>query len=453
MSSGSREEVKKKIEPLEYQAMNRLFLFSILFFRGILGLTAESDQTSFMVGYSKRNITPTEPVPLWGYGDRHDELSTGIHDPLYADALVLQMNGTKLAIVGLDLGRSPSESSLMKIRRRIQKKAGIAHSFIAASHTHHGPVLELSNHPGMGQGKFDATLRYYHFLENQIVSAVINADQDLEPARMGAGKKILNKTPFQRNRHTKKSPPSVDRDLAVLRIDRSDGRLKTLLINFAAHPTSITSKDRRFSADYVGVLKREVSETMNCSVVFMQGASGDLSAQRGNNDFEQFGMRLAEEVIPLAHRIQTSNIKSDLQINEERFMFSSRVDWSNPLVAMAYGVAFFPELIPNYLKEYRDGIRPRLTVALLPGEIALVGASGEFFCEHAIRLKKRAALKHLFFFGYCNGYHQYFPTIEAVAEGGYGADQTVSPVEIGAGEKMMNKALIKLFQMRGIIGD
>jgi len=81
----------------------------------------------------------------------------------------------------------------------------------------------------------------------------------------------------------------------------------------------------------------------------------------------------------------------------------------------------------------------------------LVGASGEFFSNHAIRLKERARVKQLFFFGYCNGYHQYFPTIEAVAEGGYGADNQVSPVAVGAGEQMMNAALLWLYQMLGKI--
>jgi hypothetical protein len=106
-------------------------------------------------------------------------------------------------------------------------------------------------------------------------------------------------------------------------------------------------------------------------------------------------------------------------------------------------------LVANYADEYADGVRPRLTVALLNGEVALVGASGEFFCSHAIRLKERARTGQLFFFGYCNGYHQYFPTIEAVAEGGYGADNAVAPAEVGAAERMMNDALIWLYQMRG----
>ena len=114
-----------------------------------------------------------------------------------------------------------------------------------------------------------------------------------------------------------------------------------------------------------------------------------------------------------------------------------------------YSIAFFPELIPNFADEYADGVRPRLTVALLNGDIALVGVSGEFFSNHSIRLKERARVKQLFFFGYCNGYHQYFPTIEAVAEGGYGADNKVSPVPIGAGEQMMNTALIWIYEMMG----
>jgi len=103
------------------------------------------------------------------------------------------------------------------------------------------------------------------------------------------------------------------------------------------------------------------------------------------------------------------------------------------------------------MDEYAQGVRPRLTVALLNGDIALVGVSGEFFSNHSLRLKERVRVKQLFFFGYCNGYHQYFPTIEAVAEGGYGADSAVSPAAVGAGEEIMNKALLWTYQMRGKI--
>ena len=107
------------------------------------------------------------------------------------------------------------------------------------------------------------------------------------------------------------------------------------------------------------------------------------------------------------------------------------------------------EAIDFYEREYREGIRPHLTTALLDGRIGFVGVSGEFFCGHALSLKKRARLEHLLFLGYCNDYQQYFPTIEAAAEGGYGADSQVAPVEIGAGERMMDRALIDLYELRG----
>jgi hypothetical protein len=105
-------------------------------------------------------------------------------------------------------------------------------------------------------------------------------------------------------------------------------------------------------------------------------------------------------------------------------------------------------LIANYVDEYGQGIRPRLTVAVLDQQVALVGVSGEFFCSHSIRLKQRARLQQLFFFGYCNGYDQYFPTIEATAEGGYGTDNINAPATVGAGEQMMNTALIWIYEMQ-----
>ena len=63
--------------------------------------------------------------------------------------------------MGLDLGRAPAEASLQRIRQRIKEQAGIENSIIAGSHTHHGPVLELTDQEGKGKGRFDAALRYY----------------------------------------------------------------------------------------------------------------------------------------------------------------------------------------------------------------------------------------------------------------------------------------------------
>ncbi len=412
---------------------------------------AQEAPSLLRAGTARRDVTPREGVPMWGYGARHDALSTGVLDPLYATALVVEANGTKLAIVGLDLGRSPSEKSLQRIQERIKREAGIEFSLIAGSHTHHGPVLELSDEVGKGKGKFDAALRYYLELETGISDAIIEANRRLTPARLAAGSTSL--AAFNRNRHSKLEPKPSDRDLTVVRFDEPSGKPLALLVNFTAHPTMLPASTLKFSADYVGAMRQTVEETTACPVVFMQGASGDISVNEGpNRGYQAFGQALGREVLKVFAGLEGGTVtRPSLVVREERMRFTARVDLANPLIRGMYEKAFFPELIPNFIDEYADGIRPRLTVALLNGEVALVGASGEFFANHAIRIKERARVPHLLFLGYCNGYHQYFPTIEAVAEGGYGADQTVSPVAIGAGEEMMNAALLWLYQMRGKI--
>lgn len=406
--------------------------------------------TEFKVGAAKRDITPQAAVPMWGYGARHDQLSSGTLDPLHAAAVVIQAGDHKLAIVGLDLGRSPSEKSLQNIRQRIKSEASIEHSFIAGSHTHHGPVLELSDEAGKGKGRFDAAIKYYQQLEDGIVAAIVEADRSRVPAKLAHG--AVNLEGFNRNRHTKLQPKPVDSTLAVLRFDdAATNKPVAVIVNFAGHPTSIPAKVLQFSADYVGALKATVENQLGGTAIFMQGASGDLSIDKGPHpDHVAFGNALGREVVKLATSLQPAIAeKTSLKVREERFRFEARTDLNNPLVLAAYSYAFFPELVANFAAEYADGVRPRLTVALLNDDVALVGVSGEFFCQHANRLRERARVKGLFFFGYCNGYHQYFPTIEAAAEGGYGADNQVAPVEVGAGEQLMNTALTWLYQMRG----
>ncbi len=420
---------------------------SLLLFVG--GFAAEP---VFKAGAAKRDITPTEPVPMWGYGARHAQLSVGTIDPLHAAVVVIQAGDHKLAIVGLDLGRSPSEQSLQNIRQRIKADAGIEHSFIAGSHTHHGPLLELSDAIGKGKGRFDAAIRYNKQVEDAIVAAIVDANKSLVPAKLATGAADLDG--FNSNRHTKREPKPVDRTLTVLRLDdAATDKPLAVVVNFAGHPTSISAKILQFSADYVGALKATVENEFGGTAIFMQGASGDLSIDKGPHpDHVAFGQALGREVVKLATSLQPVAVaKPSLEVREERFRFDSRTDLNNPLIRTAYSFAFFPELVANFVDEYAGGIRPRLTVALLNGDIALVGASGEFFCQHANRLRERSRVERLFFFGYCNGYHQYFPTIEAAAEGGYGADNQVAPVAVGAGEQLMNTGLMWLYKMQGLL--
>jgi hypothetical protein len=57
------------------------------------------------------------------------------------------------------------------------------------------------------------------------------------------------------------------------------------------------------------------------------------------------------------------------------------------------------------------------------------------------------------FLGYTNGYFDYFPTIAATAEGGYGAADSNTYVEVGAGERMLRHALVRIYEMLGRLSD
>lgn len=418
---------------------------------------AQADDAKFNVGTATRDLTPQAPVPMWGYGARHAALSQGILDPLYAKAIVIQAGDQKLAIVGTDIGRGPTQAMMAKIRKEVKEKAGIDHVMISGSHSHHGPVIELVDKEGLGKGKFDDSVAYSQKLPDMLIEAILEADKNAKPAKMGIG---TRNTTLNRNRHTKRQPPATEPMLAVMRFDDEQGKPISILVNFAAHPTMINAMVLKFSADYPGAMKKKVEEQLGTHCVFMQGASGDLSANPPPEpqsdsaekipNYVHMGNALADQVLEVARSIETKKPEHPgIKGKVDHITFSSRVDFSNPLIIAGYGSAFFPELVANFVEESKNGITPELNTILLNGEIALVGGSGEFFSNHSNRLKERSYVPHTLFFGYCNGHNMYFPTIEAVSEGGYGADPPVSPAEIGAGERCMNQALVNIYTMLG----
>jgi hypothetical protein len=359
---------------------------------------------------------------------------------------VLATGNAKIALVALDLGRAPTRTSMANIRKRIES-AGIAEVFLVASHTHHGPVIELETWPNRDKP-------YVRDMEAKISEAILTANGKLRPARFGASSRLLEG--FNRNRHSKRPDCPVDRELLVLRVEGTDGKPIAHAVNFAAHPTMLDAKLCQFSADYPGALCSKVEKDTGAPCLFLQGAAGDLSAAstQGRSTSDEFGSRLADEVLKTLPAIRLDNAKEpSLHAAREEMRFRSQVDLENGITRLALGRAFFPELIEAFRQEYREGVRPQLTLALLNDKIGFVGVSGEFFCGHALSLKRRARLEHLFFLGYCNDYHQYFPTIEAVAEKGYGTQPPIAPVELGAGEQIMDRALLRLYQMRGLITE
>jgi hypothetical protein len=413
------------------------------------GALGAPEATSFRVGAADKDITPPPGIPMWGYGARHDKPCEGTLDPLMAKAIVIAAGEDKVAIVGTDLGRGPTEAMMAVIRKELAEKAGIRHVLISGSHSHHGPVIELVDEPGLGRGKFDAAVKYSQELPHRLIAVILDADRALQPARIGLASEPVN---LNRNRHTKREPKATDPMLAVIRFDDREGRPIAVLVNFAAHPVMTDAKLLKYSADYPGFLKNKVEAELKTKCVFMQGAAGDMSPNpvAGRWEPKGFGETVADRVIALARSIRAeAPAHPSVKGMVDTFHFKTRVDLKDPRVSGIFERSYFPEITRAYAKLYGDALAAELNTVLLNGEIALVGGSGEFFCNHANRLKARSYVKYTLFFGYCNGHGMYFPTIEAASEGGYGADPGVSLAELGAGERMMDRALINIYRLQG----
>lgn len=415
-----------------------------------LSVAAASAQTHFKAGVAERDITPKAAMPMWGYGDRHAALSQGTLDPLTATAVVIDVGADKIALVGLDLGRSPVPKSMEKIRAAVKEKAGVNYVMLVGSHTHHGPVLELKDEPGMGQGVFDDAVKYVSWLDEQLIDCIVAASKDTKDARIGWGSKDVE---YNRNRHSKIEPKPREKELAVIRIDDLKGKPIAILVNFAAHPTNIDGAILKWSSEYPGPMRAVIEEELGGQAVFLQGAAGDMSCNKpaDADDYQKFGTLLGREVVEIAKGIETkAPTAPSIHAKDEQFTFETRIPFNNPMIMKLFGNAFFPELANASAEWVKDNkYTAYLTTALINGELALVGGSGEFFCSHSIRLKERSRAAETLFLGYCNGHNMYFPTVEAAAEGGYGADATVSWVELGAGELMMNKALENIYRFQG----
>ena len=67
-------------------------------------LTAAPAAAEIRVGVAKADVTPPPGVRMYGYGARGENVSTGVHDPLYAKAIVLSDGQRTAAWVTMDLG-------------------------------------------------------------------------------------------------------------------------------------------------------------------------------------------------------------------------------------------------------------------------------------------------------------------------------------------------------------
>src|SRR5438105_8338294 len=106
----------------------------------IFAVVASARADELRVGSAAVVITPPLGTPMAGYYS--ERAAEGVHDDLYAKALVLDQGGTRVALVSLDLISTPMglvESARKEIERTMRIPG--RNVMISATHAHTGPVL------------------------------------------------------------------------------------------------------------------------------------------------------------------------------------------------------------------------------------------------------------------------------------------------------------------------
>lgn len=264
-------------------------------------------------GWAEVDITPPVGTPLAGYSGRpNDKRSTGIHDPVYSRAIALSDGRNTVALVGADmLLISPNLAEMVWDDLAADTPFTPDNILFTVSHTHCGPggfgpglVAEFSF------GAYDPAVE--RMIADGLARSIREAYQALSPARFAqvpieAPEYIRNRTNVE----------GVDPVLGMFVLEKDTGE-RCYAVRYSAHATVLPQSFLEVSAEFPGVLVREIADRTGHMAVFLGGAVGAMGpnppdAPTPLERMEAMGVALADRVLgheePLAF-VDTVPIRS-----------------------------------------------------------------------------------------------------------------------------------------------
>ncbi len=387
-------------------------------------------------GVARSVINPPVGVDLSGYASRTSG-SIGIHDDLYAKALVISDGISKAAIVTLDLLGLDAQQ-VADVRAEISAKTDIpsGNILISASHTHTGPATQKLRVCGEVHEPYIAELL------NKITLTVENAAKCMQPAVFGYA---VGKADISVNRrfctpsgeiHLMPNPVGVtDPDVGVWYFGSTDGKPIAILFNYACHAVVIGDL-LEISADWPGAAQHALEQDVGGQAMFLQGCCGNINPRE----------RFSWEVVGKLGREVADAVKAVLP--DMRLLNDVEIDVASEIVELPLQPPPNKEELEKIVAEtekamkasepnsvdsrinwaYNDWARTLLAgksrtsisfevFRLKLADCNIIALPGEAFVEYALQIK--AMKPNTMVAAYSNGNVGYIPTKSAFPEKGY----------------------------------
>lgn len=398
-------------------------------------------------GICETNISPPVGVWLAGYAGRSGGC-IGVHDELYARALVLDDGLSLACIVSLDLIALDFDL-VERIWDGINRKVGIPYERILlnCSHTHSGPATRTFR----AMGERDEL--YCNVMVRKVVGAVQQAADMLEPVSLRWGRAPVQIGINRRERRGEQTvigqnpngpiQPYVD----VLRVDREDQTPLAVVLAYAAHPVVMGGQNLWVSADYPGAACDFLKRVGLGTPLFLQGCAGNINPIHTSATFthvRKLGEILGAAVIVASHLSEPVSgvpISGILRIVHLPYLYPSHKEAEQHLHQAEEELARAEEegAPLGILMWRRDTVRwaqdllltvekgepknmPFEIQLLRIGDVHLLAFPAEMFVQYALDIEHQSPYKPTITLGYSNGCWGYIPTAADYAIGGYEVD-------------------------------
>ena len=446
-------------------------LFSVI---ACLFFLAPLKAADLQLGTAAIVINPPEGTPLAGYYSRRG--SKNILDDIQCKTIVLEKDGTKVALIVCDLISLPRHT-IREARRLIENQSGIssANVMISATHTHTGPALirESAIDDLIGANS-DLGKRYTEALPELIVKSVVEANKKLVPALAAAGigrednisfnRRFVMKdgavswNPAKLNPNIVRPAGPIDPDVGVIYFEDANAKALATYVNFALHPD--TTGGANVSADYPGALAKLIGDYKGAEMLtlFANGCCGNINhrninwanRQSGPAEAKRIGTVLAGSVFktymamkPIADgplRVKSATVELALPpITDDDIAKANDVvkRIKDPKTVFLDKVRAFQVL--DVAGRKGKPWEVEVQVIALGDAVAWVSLPGEMFVELGLGIKKSSPFAYTMLAELANGSIGYIPNKSAYSEGNY--EIVSARCAEGSGEKLVEAAV------------